>query len=213
MAKVEYPITEQFQTHGQQHETAHLGTWAFLATELMMFGGLLVVIWYTRTAHPGGVGETVGHLHYWLAGVNSVLLLTSSLAITLAVVEARDGQALRARRLLLTAVILAGAFLLLKGYEYFAEYREQLMPWQVSPLQQTGAQLFFNLYLIATALHALHVIIALSLGLLFWARQRRGRLPLPERITLLEAFSHYWHVVDVIWILLYPSLYLVGRPA
>lgn len=57
------------------------------------------------------------------------------------------------------------------------------------------------------------MIIALSLGLLFWARQRRGRLPLPERITLLEAFSHYWHVVDVIWILLYPSLYLVGRPA
>lgn len=213
MEKVEYPVTEQFQDHDQQHETAHLGMWLFLATEIMMFGGLLVVIWYTRTNHSHGAGEAVAHLHYRLAGLNSALLLGSSLVITLAAAAARDGRTRRLKGLLLAASALAALFLGIKGYEYLSEYREQLMPWQASPLHAPAARLFLNLYLVATGLHALHVTVALVLALLFWSRLYLGRLQVPQRVTLFGAFAHYWHLVDVIWIFLYPSLYLIGRAA
>jgi cytochrome c oxidase subunit 3 len=206
-------VTEPFTDAAQQRETAQLGMWLFLTTETMMFGSLLVAIWYYRAMHPEAVARTVERLHYGLAGFNSVLLLTSCLAVSLAVGAARAGQEPQVRGLLFAAAALATAFLGVKGYEYFSEYREHLLPGQDSPLTEPASRLFINLYVIATALHGVHVLVGIGLALGLCLRLWRGRMRVPARAISVEVFSYYWHLVDVIWIFLYPSLYLVGRPA
>lgn len=215
MAIREPHLAEPFQTAAQQHEAASLGMWLFLATEIMLFGVLFLVIAYYRLRSAQAVAEAVGHLHALLAGANSALLLTGSLCMSLMVQAARQGQCRRVQRLLLLSAALGGGFLALKGFEYAWEYRDGLLPGigKESPLARPAARLYFNLYLLATALHALHVGIAVLLALGMAAGVRAGRLRLPARATLPEMAGLYWHLVDMLWIFLYPSLYLLGRPA
>ncbi|MBF8643754.1 cytochrome c oxidase subunit 3 [Pseudomonas luteola] len=214
MAGIDAPVTEQFQTAPQRREAAYLGMWLFLVTELMMFGGLIFAIWYYRLAYEASISKAVEHMHYLLGGANSALLLTSSFTMSLAIQVARKGQTTRLKGLMLVSVALATAFLALKGYEYHSEYKEGLLPAVTSQeaLQEPAARLFMGLYLISTGLHALHILAAITLGLGIWLRLRLERLRMPERVTVIETFAFYWHTVDVIWIFLYPSLYLIGRP-
>jgi len=214
VAGIKAPVSEQFHSAGQRREGAYLGMWLFLSTEFMMFGGLLCIIWYYRLAHEMQVSKAVEHLHYGLGGFNSALLLTSSFIMSLAIQAARKAKMAHLRSLLLVSVGLACAFLALKGYEYHSEYQEGLLPVLTSqaPLKEPAARLFMGLYLISTALHAMHILVAILLGAGIWLRLRLGRLPMPERLTVIETFAFYWHAVDVIWIFLFPSLYLIGRP-
>ncbi|WP_058545217.1 MULTISPECIES: cytochrome c oxidase subunit 3 [Pseudomonas] len=214
MAGLRSPITDQFQTAAQRREGAYLGMWLFLSTEIMMFGGLLFIIGYYRFAYEAQISQAVEHLHYGLGGVNSALLLTSSFTMSLAILAAREARMARLKVMLLVSVGLAIGFLALKGYEYHWEYTEGLLPVLTSqaPLEEPPARLFMGLYLISTALHALHILVASVLGLGIWLRLCLGRLPMPGRVTVIETFAFYWHTVDVIWIFLYPSLYLIGRP-
>lgn len=208
-------LAEHFQTPAQQREATYLGIWLFLATELMMFGGVFLVIYYYRVAHTQAVAEAMRHLHYLLAGANSALLLTGSLCMTLVVEAARRQAYTRLKWMLAAAALFGLAFLAIKGFEYAWEVREGLLPpgSPNSPLTEPASRLYFNIYLFATGLHAVHVLIAvvLAAGMLF--RIHTGHMQLPERAVTLEAVAFYWHLVDVIWILLYVSLYLVGRGA
>ena len=208
-------LAEHFQTAAQQREATYLGIWLFLATELMMFGGVFLVIYYYRVAHTQAVADAMGHLHYLLAGFNSGLLLTGSLCMTL-VVDAARHQAYRRLKWMLGAAALCGlAFLALKGFEYAWEFREGLLPPTNpdSPLSTPASQLYMNIYLFATGLHAIHVLIAVALVLGLLLRIHTGHMHMPERAITLETVAFYWHLVDVIWVLLYVSLYLVGRGA
>lgn len=208
-------LAEQFHTPAQQRHATFLGIWVFLATELMMFGAVFLLIYYYRAAYPEAVAQAMGHLHYVLAGINSAFLLTGSLCMTLVVEASRRNHVVRLKWMLAAAALLGTLFLATKGFEYAWEYHEGLIPPSRpdSPLDSLPARLYMNVYLVATGLHALHVLIAVAIVAGMLLRVHTGHMQLPERAVTLEVVSFYWHLVDVIWILLYASLYLVGRGA
>ncbi|HWL69534.1 MAG TPA: cytochrome c oxidase subunit 3 [Geminicoccus sp.] len=209
-------MTEQVQVHdpyqeaGQQHEADMMGMYLFLATELMLFGGLCIVIVIYRFLHPEEVVAASARLHLWIGAINTVVLLTSSLAVAAAVHLARRARAGPAATWLLAAVGLGLAFLGLKAQEYHAEYREGQLPILSDPPQFAGPveQLFMNLYLFATALHAIHLTIGIALvSGLSWLLLKR-RIALPQQAVRVEVCGLYWHLVDIVWVFLYPILYL-----
>ncbi len=204
--------TEPFVHAKQREEANHLGMWLFLATEAMMFGALFFALTVVRLRMPEGVRLASGHLDKLLGTLNTGVLLTSSLLVALAVTAARQGRQERTAGLLAGAAGLGVVFLAIKAYEYVTEFREGLMPGPGFRLaDQPGAELFFNLYYAATGLHALHLTIGVLLMLGLSARLLGGYLKVPERSTSVELPGLYWHVVDMVWVFLYPTLYLVSR--
>lgn len=191
---------------------AHLGMWLFLASEVMMFASLAIIAGYYQLAHRQGVAEAVGHLHYGLAALNTLVLLSSSLAVTLALIASRQRLAVHTVRWMVVAESLGVVFLVIKGLEYWLDYEEGLLPGfdLPSPLLAPSARLFMNLYFLATALHAVHLAVAVVLVLVLVRRVRRHGLSehVQSHLTLTGL---YWHMVDGIWLVLFPMLYLVGR--
>nr|WP_307728546.1 cytochrome c oxidase subunit 3 [Massilia solisilvae] len=185
--------------------------WIFLATELMLFGPLFLAYLYGRTHFPDAFAAASRHTSFWLGTANTAVLLSSSLAMALAV-HAREEQRPRAAaRLLLLAAACGVLFLFIKGSEYAHDWREQLFPGPGFSLRgETGAGIFFWLYFAMTALHALHLAIGIAATLLF-ALGLRLQWPLVQPAQRLDALALYWHFVDSVWIFLYPLLYLVGR--
>jgi cytochrome c oxidase subunit 3 len=192
---------------------ASLGMWIFLATELMLFGPLFLAYLYGRTHFPEAFAAASRHTSFWLGTANTAVLLSSSLAMALAVLAREQGRERAPARWLLLAVACGLLFLFIKGSEYVHDWQAQLFPgasFHFAGPMAGGTQLFFYLYFAMTALHALHLAIGISGALLFALGLRRGwRALLPPH--RLEAFALYWHFVDLIWIFLYPMLYLVGR--
>lgn len=204
-------IHEPFHDAAQQHEADMLGMYVFLATEIMLFGGLFATIYVTRALNPQEVVEASKRMHVGIGAVNTAVLLTSSLLVALAVVAARAGRARRVVLLLGGAVLLGLLFLGLKIYEYSLEYADGLLPVLSDPGRYSGPveHHFLNLYLAATGLHAVHLTIGLLLlSGLAWRIGRAG-LTLPHRAVTVEACGLYWHFVDVVWVFLFPALYLV----
>lgn len=202
---------EQFAAPEQQREAAFLGMWAFLATEIMLFGGLFFGIAVYRWLHAEAVSEASQHLYKTIGGINTAVLLASSLAVALAVLSAREGDRSRAIRNLLVGAGLGLAFLGIKGYEYYLDYKEGLMPGlgpKPFPLPP-DSELFINAYFFSTGIHALHVLIGVGV-LAVLARRLATGLPLPARHIEIEIGGLYWHFVDIVWIFLFPVLYLVG---
>jgi cytochrome c oxidase subunit 3 len=203
-------VASHFATAAQQHEAARLGLWLFIATELMLFGGPFLALIVYRVVHPEAAEAASDQLHLWLGGANTAILLTSSLTMVLAVVGAREGKRSQATLLLLATAALGLLFLALKGYEYLLEYREGLMP-GVGPAFPMGRQgeLFFHLYFVSTGIHALHLALGILAVAAFAWRVVSGRLPVPGRAIQIEGLGMYWHFVDVVWVFLYPVLYLI----
>jgi cytochrome c oxidase subunit III len=191
-------------------ETARLGMWIFLATEVMFFGALLLAYLYGRTHWPEGFAAAARHTDVVLGTLNTGLLLTSSALVALAVAcedEARHRDWVA--WLLAASGSLGVAFLAIKGIEYRQEWQEGLFPGAGFELDVTGAQLFFVLYFFMTGIHALHLLAGIALLAVFaWGTHRRRPWAPPRRV---EAAGLYWHFVDVVWIFLYPLLYLVDR--
>ncbi len=206
-------VVAPFVTLHQQQHAARLGMWLFLASEAMMFGSLIVIAWLYRLTHPQGVAEAVERLNYLLAAGNTLALVTSSLLMSLALVACKHGQGRQALGYLLGAACLGGVFLACKGLEYTLEYQEGLLPGfgLTSPLQQPSARLFMNLYFVATALHGVHLLVAIGLVLAVAWRLRSTQVARGRLQTQLEMTALYWHLVDAIWLLLFPTLYLIGR--
>jgi cytochrome c oxidase subunit 3 len=204
-------VHEPFRDAGRQHEADVTGMYIFLGTEMMLFGGLFAAIFVTRFLHPQDVVETSKRLHVVLGAVNTAILLTSSLSVALAVRAARAAARGRAAVFLILAAVLGAGFLGLKAYEYVSEYREGLLPLPALPLHvaSPAGHLFLNLYLVATGLHALHLTIGIILIAALAFRIWQGWLPLPRRAIVAETCGLYWHFVDVVWVFLYPALYLV----
>lgn len=201
-----------FVAVAQQHEAVRLGMWLFLASETMMFGTLLLVAWYYRLQHPADVAKAVAGLHRWLATWNTLVLISSGLGMTLALEAARSQRSRAMLRDLSLTGLLGLAFLTGKAVEYTLEYREGVLPGfgLASPLVQPAARLFMNLYFFSTLLHSLHLLIGIGLVLHLRVALGRGWLRLPAHALHLEMIGLYWHLVDGIWVLLFPTLYLVG---
>jgi cytochrome c oxidase subunit III len=190
--------------------TTRLGMWIFLATEVMFFGALLLAYLYGRTHWPGGFAAAARHTDVVLGTLNTGLLLTSSALVALAV--ACEDEARRRDWigwLLAASASLGVAFLAIKGIEYRKEWQEGLFPGAGFALDAAGAQLFFVLYFLMTGIHAIHLLAGIALLAVFaWGTHRRRLWAPPRRV---EAAGLYWHFVDIVWIFLYPLLYLVDR--
>jgi cytochrome c oxidase subunit 3 len=187
-----------------------LGMHIFLASEVMLFGGLFAVAFALRLAHPDEYVAASRRLHLWIGAANTALLLTSSLAVAAAAVWAGEGRRRRTAASLAGAAALGLAFLAVKAVEYSLEAAEGLLPGFADPPRFDGPveRLFMDLYLVATGLHAVHLTVGIALlGTIAW-RATRGSLALPRRAATVEAAGLYWHLVDVIWVFLYPVLYL-----
>ena len=187
-----------------------LGMWVFIGSELLFFGALLAAYLAGRMHWPEGFGAASRHTHVVLGTLNTAVLLTSSALVAFAVAcERHHAHRRYTARLLWATAALGLTFLAIKGYEYLTEWREGLFPGPAFALPQPGAQLFFMLYFFMTALHAVHLVCGIAaVGVFARAAGHRKAWVDPER---LEAVALYWHFVDVVWIFLYPFLYLVER--
>jgi cytochrome c oxidase subunit 3 len=199
-----------FADRAQKRRADTFGMFVFLASEVMLFGALVATLAAYRALHPGAAGEAAQHLNLGLASANTAILLTSSLAVAIGAIAARHGRARICAGSLGGAIVLGAAFLVIKGVEYRLDFLERLTP-RGGVLGEGAATLFLSLYYVATALHGVHV--AIGIGLLAWTAIAvgRGRLVMPDRAESVELVGLYWHLVDVIWVFLFPLLYL-ARP-
>jgi cytochrome c oxidase subunit III len=208
-----HAVAEQFETPEQQRESATFGIWVFIATELMFFGPLFLGYLYGRT-HFGHAFAAASHrTHLWLGTINTAILLTSSLSIALAVRAAQLDDRKALVRLLAATATLGGLFLCLKGWEYYQEWQEALVPalrFSFEAQFAAGARYFFYLYYLMTGLHALHLAIGIGLVTLLCRRALRQQFG-SAYYTPVEVVGLYWHFVDIVWIFLYPLIYLLER--
>jgi cytochrome c oxidase subunit 3 len=204
-------LREQFDSPQQQQEASRLGMWAFLATEIMFFGGLFVGYIVYRHAFPHAFAAASRHTNLLFGTINTAILLTSSLSMALAVHAAERGETKRLVRNILLTVLLAIGFLGVKALEYTEDFREHLVPGPNFSLHGgTGGELFFYFYWAMTGLHALHVLIGIGLLSTIAVMAARGRFS-AQYHNPVEVAGLYWHFVDIVWIYLYPLLYLIGR--
>jgi cytochrome c oxidase subunit 3 len=214
-------LSEQFDNVEQQHDASALGMWIFLATEVMFFGGLLTAFAVYRSTAPREFALASRHLNVGLGCLNTVVLLTSSLTMALGVRSARLLDPKNIVLWLILTMALGAAFLGIKWVEYGEEYHEKLIPaWNYQLPTHDGKlaseqrldpkkiELFFVFYFFMTGLHAIHLIIGIGLvgvmALLSWRRWLSG-----YGITHIEVTGLYWHFIDIVWVFLYPLLYLI----
>jgi len=201
----------QFDTPAQQRETASLGMWVFLVTELMFFGGLFLVYIVYRYAYPRAFALGSHELDIVLGTTNTVVLIASSLTMALAVRSAQIGRRRPLVVCLVLTMILGSVFLGIKAYEYHHKYVERLVPGPDFRFPgEEHARIFFSLYFAMTGLHALHMIIGIGVLAVMLVMGARGRFG-PQYHNPIECSGLYWHFVDIVWIFLFPLLYLVGR--
>ena len=205
-------LGEQYESLEQQHSSAELGMWVFLATEVMLFGGLFTAYTTYRAIYPAGFGEGSRHLELLYGGTNTAVLIVSSLTMALAVRSAQVGQRAALVRYLLVTAGLGCVFMAIKAAEYYAHFVDGTIPqvaWRYAGPEAHAVEIFFVAYFVLTGLHALHLSLAILAAVVSaWLASRRGLLA--EHHVPVEMLGLYWHFVDMIWIFLLPLLYLFG---
>ncbi|MDQ1728537.1 MAG: cytochrome c oxidase subunit [Pyrinomonadaceae bacterium] len=217
-------LQHHFENMEQQREAGALGMWVFLVTEIMFFGGMFLAYTLYRTKFPLEFASASNHLSLAMGTINTGVLIFSSFTMAFAVYSAQTGKQ-RAQVVSLVLTILLGlTFLGIKAVEYYDKYRDSLIPGRLfpgRPFNPAGVHLlpgadprhvemFYWIYFAMTGMHAVHMIIGvgvLSVITFFAARGRYG----PEYHNPVEITGLYWHFVDIIWIFLFPLLYLLGR--
>ena len=207
-------LSIQFEDLHQQNESYIVGMWAFLVTEIMFFGAVFATYLVYRVVNQEAFWQAHRHLSVPLGFFNTCVLLTSSLTMALTVHYSQHGLRKQQLLFLLATMALAMTFLVVKGFEYHHKFVEGLVPgpnFHFEPAEYTRvAQLFFSLYFAMTGLHALHVAIGvLVMGVL--AVLIAIRHPSVQDFIPVELVGLYWHFVDIVWIFLFPLLYLIPR--
>lgn len=230
-------VSHQFDDLEQEHEASSLGMWVFLATEVMLFGGLFTGYTAYRFIYASAFKEASHHTDILLGGINTGVLLLSSLMMALAVHAAQEGRCKAIVGFLIATMFLGLVFLGIKGLEYYKDFEEHLVPGlnflykgsdvnsiNVAILPGHGLnfphegfgspkpkeELFFVFYFFMTGLHAIHLSIAIGIVAVIAFLAWRGRFS-PENHMGVELTGLYWHFVDIIWVFLFPLLYLMGR--
>jgi cytochrome c oxidase subunit 3 len=213
VAELAHPVAHQFDDAEQQRDAASLGMWVFLVTEVMFFGGMFTAYVVYRALFPHAFGHASNHLDVRLGTINTAVLIASSLTMALAVRATQVGPPGAALRWLAPTAALGATFLTIKAVEYAHKFHEGLVPgphFTYAGPDAAQAQLFFSVYFAMTGVHALH--LAIGIGMLAWlaGQVRRGRVG-PSYYNPVEVGGLYWHFVDIVWIFLFPLLYLIGR--
>ena len=206
-------VAHQFDDADQQFEAATFGMWIFLVTEILFFGGALAAFAIYYSMYTDAFEDASNHLDLVMGTVNTAVLLSSSLTMVLAVHAAQTGA--RARQLVWLAAtfVFGSAFLGIKAYEYAHKFHEGLVPgpnFTFSGPDPSYHELFLCFYFALTGLHALHMIIGLGIIATLFVLAWRGWFT-PGYFTPVEVSGLYWHFVDLVWIFLFPLLYLLGR--
>jgi cytochrome c oxidase subunit III len=206
-------VAHQFDSLAQQREATTLGMWVFLVTEVLFFGGLFMVYTVYRSWYPEAFAAASHELDIVLGTVNTAVLITSSLTMALAVHASQLGERKRLLIFLALTMALGLTFLGIKSVEYYHKFVEHHVPgpaFQFEREYMRNAQLFFSLYFVMTGLHALHMII--GLGIMTWMFRWSWNGTITEDYNApIEISGLYWHFVDIVWIFLFPLLYLLGR--
>lgn len=228
-------LQHHFENMEQQREAGALGMWVFLVTELMFFGGMFLAYTLYRTKFPADFASASNHLDLTLGTVNTVVLILSSFTMALAVYSSQVGKQRNQIVCLILTIVLGLTFLGIKAVEYHDKYDDSLIPGQLIPgrpfdpqVQEHGTpydkhklhllpgatvkhvELFYWIYFAMTGMHALHMIIGVGILSVILFMAWRGRYG-PEYHSPVEITGLYWHFVDIVWIFLFPLLYLLGR--
>lgn len=205
-------LREPWEHFDRQRDAGRFGIWVFLASEVLFFGALILTYAVCRVDNPDAFAAAGRETNIWYGTINTAILLTSSL--TMAVASQAAASGCHFRRVIISCLAstaaLGLAFLIIKGFEYKEDLDKHLVPGAQFALKETGAQLFYGLYWLVTGVHAIHltvgIVLVIRLALLgYFGRFRLIRNP------EIEVTGLYWHLVDVIWIFLYPLIYLPGR--
>ncbi|MDO8493889.1 MAG: cytochrome c oxidase subunit 3 family protein [Deltaproteobacteria bacterium] len=205
-------VPHHFNSAEQAFESSKLGMWLFLVTEILLFGGLFVAYVMFRALYPDMFHEASQHLNKVMGGINTVVLICSSWTMAMAVDRARQNHPGRSGQFMLLTLVFAACFMVIKYFEYTHKFHEGLLPgahFTFEAIQHPKAPLFFSLYFMMTGLHGIHVLV--GMGLITWCfiRTNKGHFG-SNYFTPVELTGIYWHLVDLIWIFLFPLLYLIG---
>lgn len=203
----------QFEDAEQQHHASWLGMWVFLSTEVMFFGGMFTGYAFYRSGYPAAFAAASNRLDVLLGAINTAVLISSSFTMALAVHGAQEGRRRATINCLLLTMLLGLIFLGIKSYEYYQKFVEHLVPGAAFRFEEPfarPAEIFFSFYFAMTGMHALHMIIGIALLAWMALKARRGLFS-AAYYTPVELTGLYWHFVDLVWIFLFPLLYLVGR--
>ncbi len=209
-------LREQFDTAAQQKDVATLGMWIFLITEVMFFGGMFLAYTVYRSSYPNVFARASSSINVYYGALNTVVLICSSFTMVLAVRGAQLGKRITTIVFLGLTLFLGLVFLGVKAFEWGEKFHEHHVPGPgfhlagVPPGLQGQAQLFFSLYFAMTGLHALHMVVGAGLVITMMWLTYKGRFT-AEYMTPIDITGLYWHFVDIIWIFLFPLLYLVDR--
>lgn len=208
-------LQHHFESLGQQHEASTLGMWFFLCTEILFFAGVLLAYAVYHWRYAEAFASASHHQNWQLGATNTVVLIVSSLTMAMGVYFAQLGRRKPLVISLILTMILGAAFLGIKAIEYSEHIHDHLWPgigsFQYEPEHLAGgARIFFLLYFFMTGLHALHMIVGLGVvGVMtYWSA--KGKFD-SEYYGPIEVTGLYWHFVDIVWIFLFPLLYLIGR--
>jgi cytochrome c oxidase subunit 3 len=206
-------LGEQFESLAKQDHAARLAMWVFLASEILLFAALFALYTSYRTMYPVDFARAASHNNLAIGTINTFILITSSATVALSLLTVRTGLMRLTSGLLLFSIACGVVFLILKAVEYNQHFHEGFYPgvgYHSAELTGRGAKLFFTLYFLITGLHAFHVVVGLIV--LGWlAVGTRRRVFGPENHVRFELGTLYWHLVDVVWIFVWPLLYLLHR--
>ena len=210
-------LAHHFDDLEQQKEAGTLGMWAFLITEVLFFGGLFGAYAVYRSSYPDAFMRASAQLDVDLGGINTIVLICSSLTMALAVYAGQKGSKNGIIAGLVGTWVFGAAFLVVKYFEYKAKWEHHLIPGpnflfpNAEGVGQHGTpeQLYFALYFAMTGMHAFHMVIGMVLMVWIMKKAHRGDFT-PQNYALVENFGLYWHFVDIVWIFLFPLLYLIG---
>ena len=204
-------LAHHFPDMKTQEHAARMGMWLFLSTEILLFAVLFTAYALYRFLFPLGFEEASKLAHVAMGATNTVVLITSSLTVALAIHHARKGENRKVVGLLAVTIGFGALFMVLKGFEYYHHWLVGQLPgrfYHYAGVTGPGVSMYFTVYFLMTGLHGLHVLI--GMGLLTWVavRAARGHFG-PGYSTPVELSGLYWHLIDLIWIFLFPLLYLV----
>ena len=206
-------LAHQFEDLEQQHEAASLGMWVFLATEVMFFGGLFAGYTIYRDLYLAGFSAGSHLLNVTIGAINTAVLICSSLTMALAVRAAQLGKKISLVTFLICTLLLGLAFILIKlTLEWRHDYLEGFAPglnFTFAGPPAKSVELFFCFYFLMTGVHALHMVVGVGILTVLVGLAWKGRFG-PDRFNTVETAGLYWHFVDIVWIFLYPLLYLIG---
>jgi cytochrome c oxidase subunit III len=208
-------LRHHFATAEQQMETSTLGMWTFLVTEVLFFGGMFAGYAVYRGMYPGAFASTSEYMNVVLGGTNTAVLICSSLTMALSVRAAQLSKRKDLILFLLLTMVFGTIFLVIKGFEYHEKWVEHLVPgfnfqYHEAPQYAHNAQILFFLYFCMTGMHAVHMIVGLGL-LSYLLAQAMRRVYNAHYFAPVEMIGLYWHFVDIVWIFLFPLLYLIGH--